>query len=227
MATVTLDFLPPTDPDVTLLHVGESATGDGPFTELATHPAGVYPDYITKVTITDATSASHWFRIAWENSSGGITPWSDPLPGDTTTYLSRLVDRVMLRMPDANENIVAQEAEAVIEQTLNVDPFLSADASVKSNTWSGMTLLVMARVQLSTYASASSSAQSFTAGLVSMKSNTATALDLKAIHNLMLEAARLLGFSTARVVQMIVPEIAGGLSEIVMADISRLQIDVA
>ena len=226
MVTITLDFLPPTDPDVITLHVEEAPSAEGPFAPLATHPAGVYPDYISKVTITDATSADNWFRIAWENSSGGMTPWSDPVPGNTTTYLSKLVDRVMLRMPNADENVIAQEAEAVIEEVLHVDPYTSA-ATVKYKTWNGMALLVMARVQLSDYAGSVSTNESFTAGLVSMKSGSSSNLDLKAIRDLMEEAARLLGFSTARVVQMIVPEIAGGLSQVVMADISRLQIDVA
>lgn len=227
MATVTLDFLPPTDPDVVTLHVQEAPTAEGVFTNLASHSAGTYPDYITKVEITDAVSATDWFRIAWENLSGGMTPYSDPIPGGTTTYLSKLIDRVLLRMPDANENVVAQEAEAAIEEVLRVDPYTSADAAVKYKTWNGMTILVMARMQLSDYAAQNSISESFTAGLVSMKSDTASKIDLRGIRDLIEEAGRLLGFSTARVAQMCIPEIAGGLSQVVMADISRLQIDVA
>jgi hypothetical protein len=227
MATVILDFLPPEDKDIVSLLVQEADTGEGPFTNLASHPAGVYPDYISKVTITDASSAENWFRIAWLNSSGGTTPWSEAVPGNTTTYLSKLVDRVMLRMPDGDENIIAQESEAVIEEVLRVDPYASADANVKYKTWNGMALLVMARVQLTAYAAQASTSESFTAGLVSMRSDSANKIDLKSIRDLIDEAGRLLGFSSARVVQMIVPPIACGFSEIVMADISRLQIDVA
>src|SRR3954447_21503524 len=104
MATVTLDFKPPTDPDIVTLHVQEAPTSAGVFTSLATHPAGTYPDYISEITITDAVSATDWFRIAWENASGGLTPYSEAMPGGTTTYLSKLIDRVMLRMPDSDEN---------------------------------------------------------------------------------------------------------------------------
>lgn len=227
MATVILDFTPPTTDDVTTLHVQEAPTADGIFTNLASHPAGVYPDYISRITITDAVNAADWFRIAWENSSGGMTPYSEPIPGGTTTYLSKLIDRVMLRMPLADENVIAQESEAVIEEILRVDPYTSASADVKYKTWNGMTILVMARMQLSDYAAQVSTSEGFTAGLVSMKSGTSATLNLKGIRDLMEEAGRLLGFSTARVAQMIVPEIAGGLSQVVMADISRLQIDVA
>lgn len=227
MATVILDFVPPTDPDIITLHVAEGDTGEGPFVERAPHPAGTYPSYITKITITDATDAENWFRIRWENASGGFTPWSDPVPGGTTTYLGKLIERVMLRFPDSNENIVAQEAEQVLQDYLHVNPYLSASPLVKYRIWNGMALLVGARVQLVEFISNSAGQTSgWTSGLVSMKSGTSSSSSIEGIDRLLKEAMRLLGLGAGIVAQMVVPEIAGGFSTIVTADISRLLIEV-
>jgi hypothetical protein len=227
MATVILDFLPPEDTDIVTLHVGESPDSDGVFTELATHPSGSYPDYISKVTVTDAVSVDDWFRIAWENDSGGMTQWSDPVQGNTTTYLSKLIDRVLLRAPNLNENVVAQEAEAIIEEVLHVDPYASDSLTVKYKIWNGMTLMTIARAQLTELAAQTSSSASWTAGLVSLKSDSASALTIQGVRDLIDEASRLLGYSSGRIAQMVVPEIACGYTQVVMADISRLEIDVA
>jgi hypothetical protein len=227
VATVILDFVPPTDPDIVELHVAEADSGGGPYTDLNTHPAGSYPNYITKVTVTDATDAENWFMIRWENASGGFTPWSDPLPGGTTTYLSKLIDRVILRFPDSNENIVAQEAEQVLQDYLHVDPYASASPSVKYRIWNGMALLVGARVQLVGFISNSAGLSSgWTSGLVSMKSGTSSTSSIEGIDRLLKEAMRLLGLNAGIVAQMVVPEIAGGFSTVVTADISRLLIEV-
>jgi hypothetical protein len=223
-----LDFTPPMEPDMAKLHILEAVASDGPFNEIDEVTAiGVYPDYISYYTTNNATAVDRWFAIQWETAAGVLGDISAAVQGGTITYVAEVVNRVMLRMPDADENIITQEASAVVEEILHVDPFDPVTANVKYKTWNGMALLTMARVQLSTYAAQSSTSNSFTAGLVSMKSDSSNKLDLKGIRDLMEEAGRLLGFSTARIVQMVVPEIAGGLSQIVMADISRLQIDVA
>lgn len=222
MPNLTIDFTPPEDPDYVALHVEEAPTAEGIYDAL---PAIVvaYP-YPTKVRV-NVTNANDWFRVRWENSSGGFTPYSDPVPGGVTTFISKVINRVMLRMPNADESIITQEAETVIESVLGVDPYDQA-TDLKYRTWSGLTLLTMARVQLSSLIAQTGQSASFTAGLVSMKTDSKTALTLDGINDMIRTAMGLLGLRTGVVAQMVVDMPSYALPRPVMADISRLRIDV-
>lgn len=224
MASVFLDFVAPNDiPDLTSLHIYEGATPDGIFAEIEEVVAiGVQPNYISSYTTTYATNENGWFTIRWENSKGALTPYSDAVQGGTRSVVSEIVSRILLRDATISEQVAAEEAEAVVEQIyglVNPDP-----STVTRRRMSGMTLLAMARIQLGSLAVTSSGSQ-WTAGLVSMKSDN-TSKNLDNVKGLLIEASRMLGISMSVVAQMIPLEIAGGLSEIVSADISRLQIEV-
>lgn len=223
--SVHLDFVPPNDlEDLTTLHIYEGPTADGPFAEIeAVTAIGSYPNYISAYTTNLATSASDYFTVAWEDSKGALTEQEVPQQGTAMGVAYEITRRVLLRDSSVNEQVAFEEAEAVVEEiygTVNPDP-----STVTRKKMSGMTLLTLARVQLSELAR-SGSISSWSAGLVSMKSGDFTQ-GIKSVRELILEASRLLGMNTSVIAQFALPEIAGGLAEVVMADISRLEIDVA
>jgi hypothetical protein len=226
-ASVPIQFAPPNDtPNLVKLHILEASSSAGPFVNIdSTVEIGTYPDYISEFTTDLATQGNYWFAIQWEDSKGALSPVSEPVQGGTTTLISEIVNRVMLRRPSADELVVSQEAEAAIDDyfhTTNPDPAL-----VPSRVKSGLTYAVLARVQLSDIAAAtSSSGASFTAGLVSMKSDSSNTSNLSDVEAMLKLASRYLGMTYARVAQMCIPEIAHGYAKPVMADISRLRIDV-
>lgn len=175
MASVRLDFTPPDIQGITKLLIYESPTPTGTFSLIETiTPVGSYPDYISYHTTTRALSLTDWFAIQWEDGNGAQTEMSAPIQGGTTTVVQQIVSRVMLRDPLADENITTQEAEAVIEEVFNTDPYLVDPATVTYKQRSGITYLVLARVYLSSLATAigSSSTDSYTAGLVSQNAGT-------------------------------------------------------
>jgi hypothetical protein len=230
MATVYLDFVAPNEiDDIVKLHIYEGPTVDGPFAEIEeVTEVGTPGSYISFYETDQASDENNWFSIRWETSKGGFTPTSEAIQGNARTAVAELTSRVMLRDPMAEEAIVVQESEAVLEEvfgTTDVPP-----DSISSKQYSGMTLLVLARIQLYSFASSSSGASSgggWTAGLVSMKSDSSSSTSkINDFNELINQASRLLGLTSSRVAQMIPPEIALGLSEIVSADISRLQIEV-
>jgi hypothetical protein len=115
MASVRLDFTPPTAPGITALHIEEASAKEGVFAEIEEVTAvGTYPNYISYYTTDNAVAANGWFRIRWEDADGIFTAYSSPLQGGTKTLVQEIVDRVMLRMPNANEIIVTQEAQAAV-----------------------------------------------------------------------------------------------------------------
>lgn len=226
--SVHLDFVPPNDlPDLTKLHIYEGPTVDGPFAEIEVVNApniGVAPNYISQYTTALATSASDWFTVAWEDSKGALTDQAEPQQGTAMGVPYEIVRRVLLRDPSANEEVAFEEAQAVVEEiygNINPDPAL-----VTAKKMSGMTILTMARIQLGNLIRTSTSTSSWSAGLVSMKSGDSTQ-SISGIKELLVEASKMLGLRMSVVAQMALPEIAGGMATIVMADISRLQIDVA
>ena len=225
-ASVYIDFVAPNDlPDITKLHIYEATTPDGPWSEIeVVTPVGTQGDYITYYTTSLATSADNFFSIRWENVKGAISELSDPVQGNTRSVIADVTQRMLLRNPSLDEEIAYQEAAAVVEQytgSLNPDP-----ATISQQKLTGMTLLALARTQLSVYAAGSTTGDSWVAGLVSMKSSTGTSFNTDTFSALLKQAQSLLGISTSRVAQMCVPEIAGGLAQIVTADISRLMIEV-
>jgi hypothetical protein len=176
MAIVPLDFIPPTDPDITKLHIEEATDQAGPFGEIEeVTEIGTYPNYITRYTTDQAALASNWFRIRWENSKGAMSPFSEPIKGGTTTLVQQIVDRVMLRDPLANENVTQQESEAVIEDVFSTTDAYSVDPeTVTAKQKSGITFLTLARVYLSSIVTSISggAVQSYTAGLVSQSAGS-------------------------------------------------------
>lgn len=226
MAIVPLRFPPPEETNIVALRVYEGTTPEGPFVEIVrVSPVGTYPTYITHYTVSSAVDENNWFTIRWEDADGALSPYSEAVQGGTTTLVGEITARVARRDPSLDEEVVAEEAEAVIEGVFgrNNTPDVN---SVSKRQLSGMTLLTMVRVQVGKLAVANTGGGSWTAGLVSMKTDTNSSLNVASLRSLMLEAQRMLGLSNSRVAQMIMPQIAGGLSEIKMADISRLLIDV-
>jgi hypothetical protein len=195
---VRLDFVPPTQPDLTELHVEEAANKTGPYTEIfQTVTIGAYPNYISYITV-DANNPNDWFRIYWLNADGAQTPYSEPVQGGTTTLVQQIVDRVMLRAPGSNEIIVTQTAEWAICYVLGVDDPYDPTLTATYRQLEGMTLLTLAGVQVSTITSSATAGESYSAGLVSQKSSsssssTSNITDL--IDWLLEQANKLLGIS--------------------------------
>jgi hypothetical protein len=219
VANVPLDFTPPTEPDITKLHIEEATAMIGPFSEIEVVTSiGAYPDYITRYTTTLASSLNNWFRIRWENSKGAYSPYSNPIQGGTTTLVQEIIDRVMLRDPLADENITKQEAEAVIEDVLYVtDPYAVDPTLVTAKQKSGITFLTLARVYLSSIVTSISAGDtsSYTAGLVSQSSGTNSqsqiSQGLSNIQQLIEWANRDLGLDYSVVMLLAEIDVAGAL----------------
>src|SRR5215831_20111161 len=128
--SVSLEFIPPDEPDLKALHVYESPTSTGTFNSIdSTASIGAYPNWITRYTTALATAITDWFAIAWENTAGVVGELSAPLQGGSTTLVSELVNRVLLRDPTLNHIIVGQEAETAIAEYYNVSNPYSIDMS--------------------------------------------------------------------------------------------------
>jgi len=221
---IHLDFIPPAQPDLLTLKIYEAAVKAGPYTLIETvTPVGTEGNYITEYTTTNATSLTNWFAIEWTDSKGASFGMSQGVQGGVESLVSEIVDRVMLRDPTVNENVVAQEAEAVVEQYFGTtDPLSILVADASAAIISGLTLLVLVRSKLFTISQGSSS--SYTAGLVSQSGASAATLpDLKALIN---EANILLGTSFSVILQMRDNEIAGGSVIAGIPDQSRLLVEL-
>lgn len=230
MASVHLRFIPPDQPDLTKLRIYEGPDSTGPFNLIEEiTPVGGYPDYISEYTTTLAGSLANWFAIEWEDSKGARTDLSAAVQGGTTTFVGEIIALVMARDATLDPQVVQQEAEAAVETYFGTDPYTVTSSTVRFSVKVGLARLVQARSMLnSLITSASVSASSgWTSGLVSMKSGTDQAKQSESLIRYLLQAAaESLGFGIGRIAQMAVPTIAGGLSEIVTADISRLLIEV-
>jgi hypothetical protein len=204
MASVRLDFTPPTIPDITKLHIEEAPAMEGPFTQIeVTTEVGTYPGYISYYTTQTATSTNDWFRIRWETSAGVMTAYSGALQGGTKTLVQEIVDRVLLRNPSLNENVVTQEAQAVVSQVFpQEDPntLLASDATYVQIR--GMTNMTLARSLIATSLASGGTASGFTAGLVSIKSGSTAADPTKAIDALIKAANDDLGLNYSVVLLM-------------------------
>ena len=232
MASISLNFRPPTDPDIDKLYIYEAPAAGGPWTLIETvdlSPAYPYPDYLTRYTTTLASSVNNWFSIEWEDSKGARSGMSAPIQGGTENLVSVITERVLLRDPNIDENIAAQEAEAVIELFYPgrvVREVMPEEATFQM--LSGMTLMTMARVYLQVYlAAGSSETDDFTAGLVSMKSGSSTTKkDLKAIKDILALANAALGLSYS--VKLLLEEITvgGGYRQLKSLDMTRLLLEV-
>lgn len=232
MASVRLDFTPPTIEGVTKLHIEEAPDKGGPFSEIeATTAVGTSPNYISNYTTQNASSTTYWFRIRWETGTGVFTPFSQALQGGTKTLVQEIVDRVILRNPSLNEIIVTQEAQAVVAQYFGTnDP---NSVPVEDATYveiRGMTNMTLARSLIATTLASGGSVSSFTAGIVAIKSGTTGADPTKAIEALIAAANDDLNFNYSVILlfKSVESEILGrSQGQVVTADLSRVIVEVA
>lgn len=225
MASLILDFLPPTDPGITKLHIFESPTQGGTFMEVeSTTEVGTYPNYITRYTVQDATSITDWFAIQWEYEDSVLSEVSSAIQGGTTTLVQTVIDRVLLRDPSLNENVVAQEAETTISIYFGVEDPYSVDSAVAPRVLSGLTYMTMARCYTARMVTATQ-AVNWTAGSVQMEVATGTqAWDN--IEKLVKVANHELERNYSVFLLIKEAEVAGGMLQIVAEDISRSIIEV-
>jgi hypothetical protein len=231
MASVTLQFQLPADPDIASLRIYESPTPDGTFTLIEeVDEIGTYPNYITDYVTQNATNEDNWFAISWVDSGGSESDLSTPVQGGTDSVVHQIVERVYQRAPSLSKNIVIQEAEAVVEQYFGMNPY-TVPLPVSYRVLTGLTYITMARASLSQQAhtsiSSSSFADSWTAGLVSMKaesgSGSQSEIQQASFDWLISEANKMLGLGMGVIAQMATPEIAGGMTVIEpVVDQSRL-----
>lgn len=227
MATVRLNFIPPDDPNIAALHIYECPTADGTFTEIdRVTEIGSYPTYIDTFSTANATNASNWFEIAWEDINGQIGDPTLPVKGGTTTLVGEIVDRVLLRDSSLDDNVVAQEAEAVVQEVTGaVEPDTLVKSDVTAMQLSGMVLLTMARAAIfDMLRTQSTSGVDYTVGLVSVKQSSAVTSQrsLKLIQDIITQANKELGRNYSVVMLMEEIEVAGFTSsEIVAVDLSR------
>lgn len=228
MASVFLNFTPPDREELTTLRIFEATDKSGPWTEIeAVTEIGTYPNYISSYTTNLASNAINWFSIQWEDAKGAKTDQSNAIQGGTETLVGEIVDRVLVRDGTLDEQVVLAETEALIERYFGVDPYTVDPNSVGYATKNSLAKMVQAKSMYSKVVTSSSTSGGWTAGLVSMKSSSGdstTSMDI--IDSLMKEAARELGVGVSIVAQMMAIPIAGGFSQIVSADISRLLIEV-
>lgn len=197
---VRLDFVPPSDPDIAKLHIYESVAEEGPYNEIEVVTAiGTYPNYITRYTTDQATAVDRWFAIAWETTAGIVGDQSAGLQGGTRTLVHEVFSRVLQRDATQSEAIVVQSAEYVIAEFMGVaDPYDLAREDVTYRQLEGLTLMTLARSYIQTFLAGSSS-DSYTAGLVSQRSESGSGLDEKKLKWLTDEANKLLGISNSLV----------------------------
>lgn len=223
MAEVRLDFVKPEIPDLAHLHIYESASVTGPFNPIEQVDAiGTYPNYITYYTTQNAGAVNHFFTIEWEDSKGALFGMSAPVQGNVRTLIGEIVQRVLLRDSTLNEQIVTQEALAVIEQYFNADPLSINLASVSYQVQSGLTLMTMVRAYIFA-SSISSDTSDYVAGLVSQKQSSTSKVDL---DKLLSQANMFLGTNFSVVMVMEDLEIAGGLAQQVTVDQTRLIVEI-
>jgi hypothetical protein len=226
VAKLTLNFLPPLEPNIVKLHVYESPTQAGSFAEIEfSTDVGVYPNYISRYTVQNANSATDWFAIAWEDSDGIVSDLSEPIQGGTTTLVQILIDRLMLRDASLNENIAAQEAEAAIAEYYNVIDPLTVDPAISPRILSGLTFMALARAYIARMVTASQ-ANKWSAGIVSMDVSTATKTSWDNIDRLIEMANKELGRNYSTILLLKEVEVASGMLQLKSVDVSRSIIEV-
>jgi hypothetical protein len=201
MASVHLEFVAPDVQDLVSLHIYESSSSLGPFTIIdSVTGIGSYPDYISEYTTANAVSETNWFAIEWIDSKGATSDLSQPVKGDTQTALGAIVDRVMLRDPTLNREIVVQEAEAALYQ-MGIDPYGPAEQMTPTQT-RGLTNMTLAMCYVVTGAGAVTASE-YIAGIVSQKiSDTALKGRQDAIKALIAAANKDLGLDYSVVALM-------------------------
>lgn len=208
MPSVPLTFLAPDDPDLVKLHIWESPSQTGPWSEIevVTFPTGQPP---TEYTTALAANDLDWFAISWEDDKGATSDLSPPVQGGTDLFIHKLVKRVMERNSTLDTRVVTQEAEAIIESFFGDDPYdPSLTATYQQLT--GLTYLILARSAIATAvissSAGSSDISSATLGLISFRSETSTASAIQKaqsdVEDLIDLANEYLGISTSFVMQL-------------------------
>jgi hypothetical protein len=232
LVSVALEFIPPDEPDLFALHVYEAATVNGPFTEIdVTQSIGSFPNYITRYTTQSALAVTDWFAIAWENLTHVVGELSAAMQGGTSTLVSEVVNRVMLRDPSLNQIIVSQEAEIAVAEIFGTNDPVSLDPDEATlQQMSGLTYYTMARSYISSIVTTSRTAGGkWVAGLVSLDTSSASksTSPWDTIEYMLRVANRELGKSYSMKLLLAEIEVAGGFKKIVAADLSRTIIEVA
>lgn len=221
---VRIDFIPPTASDITELRIYESAVQGGPFSLIEVVTAiGEYPNYISTYTTPNATDNDFWFAIDWFDSSGGNLGLSESIQGNQQHLLGEIVGRVMVRDSSINENIIHDEALAVMEAFFpagtDVRQVQTTEASYQEQ--SGLTLLTQARCYLFAI---SEGEEEYTVGLVSQKLKNTRSLDF--VQQLLRMAQNQLGLSYSTILQMTEVPVGAGSIASGQIDISRLLVEV-
>jgi hypothetical protein len=195
--SVSLEFVPPDQPEIVALRIFEATSSDGPFAQIErTTEIGTYPAYISRYTTANANSADDWFAIQWEDDKGALSVMSAPVRGGVPNLVQVVTDRVFQRDPALDKAVVLWEAEGVIEQFYGegVDPYTAEVPGYRK--LNGLVYLTMARC----YAFESAvESESVTIGLVRLQqSGTAQ----KNIDGLIELANQALGWNTSVVLQM-------------------------
>jgi hypothetical protein len=225
MPSAPLSFTPPLDEGIVALRIHEAPTADGPFVQIErTLQVGTYPDYISHYTTDQAVSATDWFAIQWEDYKGALSSLSVPVKGGTETLVHEITERVLLRDGTVNENVAAQEAEAVIESYFQADPYSVDPSTVSYTILSGLVMLTLARSYLmGLYASGSG--KKFTAGLISLDTTATAKRSLDDIQKYINAANTMLGRTYSAVLLLKEIETGGGLKQLVDVDTSRLIVE--
>lgn len=193
MASIRLKFVPPEDSGYVTLQIYESDASDGSYQLIDSTSAGNFPDYINEYTTDKVLSTSDWFVIQWVDNKGGSSEPSEPIKGGTATLIGEIVDRVMLRDSDLNENIVVQETEATVSYIYRVDDPYSIDINTVSPLWlTELTNLALVASLYVTVTQISSTGQEYTAGMISERS-TANTDSLKNLDQLEKRSLKRLG----------------------------------
>jgi hypothetical protein len=223
MASVHLDFIPPAIPDVDRLIIYESDSPNGVFSEIETvTPVGTYPDYISEYTTENATSAVGWFAVAWADSKDFVTTLSAPIQGGTETLVGKIVSMMMLRDPNINEGVAFQEAQAAVSKYFAVtDPMVLSSEGISPNILSGLTNLALVRTYISQVITGTASADSWTAGIVSMTSSSGSTKTLDSLKTLLAMANQDLGLNYSIKFLLKEIEVGGGYTQVAAVDLSR------
>ena len=227
MAVVPLRFTPPAEPGWDTLHIFESPTQNGTYTEIDQTPSGT-PNYIDRFTTDQATQADYWFAIQWSDPEGATTELSAGVQGGTETLVGILVQRILLRDSTINENVAAQEAEAAISAYFGVDDPATIDpATVNPKILEGLTLLALAW-GYTIISTTQSNVQKFTAGLVSLdQGSSSTTRTSASVDQLLKLANSLLGRNYSAIAALKEIPVAGRFTQLVSTvDLSRTMIEI-
>lgn len=147
---VPLEFIPPDQEGIVALRILEAPAATGPFIQIErVTEVGTFPTYIERWTTVNATDATDWFSIQWEDSKGALSAQSPPVKGGTRTLVQEVVDRMQQRDNALPIGLAAQEAEGAVEWYFNDNPYnyFASDLDPRKTyrVLNGLTYLALAR----------------------------------------------------------------------------------